>query len=305
MKIHNTTTTNMTNTVTQDSPRRLISPKPETRLSEVDGQELTEYLDQYELELDFNLEEATNDISTTTTTTTSTAGSTTSSMLSTPFGCFSTEELSKIKSLTEFMESLPEPPQKATEIVAEALQSMPMEKREQVVRDLYGVEDTIPNDPGTQHCLNHNHPVTIPTIKDANLLDSKLQEMEDHLQLLKATHRWNIKLAALEMAEAQNLPFTQDQKFRLKFLRCDRLDPIKAAGRFIRYFDWKFQLFSMEKLTKDIAFDDLTKEDQAMLKKGYIQRLPIRDRAGRAILVHVYNGQTYDSPESMVRFCWH
>ena len=112
---------------------------------------------------------------------------------------------------------------------------------------------------------------------------------------------WNLRLAAIDLAETKNRSYVEDPKFRLKFLRADRYDARKAAGRFIRFFDFKLELFGEEALARRITWNDLQPEDQAALKKGYLQRLPIRDRAGRAIFCSVYDGQEYDSVQSLAR----
>ena len=146
-------------------------------------------------------------------------------------------------------------------------------------------------------------PVTTQEEGGEAFLDQKLKEMNDKLVYLKKRNRWNLRILALELAEQQNLEYTKNRAFRLKFLRCDRFDVVSAAKRFIRYFDWKMELFGEEPLARDITIDDLTKEDRAMLKKGYFQRLPVRDRAGRPIITALFLGQQYDSPESFVSLC--
>lgn len=208
--------------------------------------------------------------------------------------------MEKIKSLPELLKSDPAP-KAAPQLIAECLQSLPMEERENIVRDLYGIEKVEATFSGTTNHVTGEYPITTQEEEDEKFLDQKLLEMDDHLKRIRKVNAWNLKLAALELAESQNLEYTQDRRFRLKFLRCDRFDPSRAAGRLIRFFDWKLELFGEAKLTRDITLDDLTKEDRAALKKGYFQRLPVRDRAGRAITVTILNGQVYESPESIAR----
>lgn len=201
----------------------------------------------------------------------------------------------------ELVDSLPQQ-KNANEIIAEALQSMSIEKRQEAVRQLYGIErasantSTVPNVGSTPVASMEE------LEKDPAFVDTKLQEMEQQLKQMKSAFGWNLKVAPLEIAETQNFEYTQSRLFRLKFLRCDRFDASLAAGRFIRYFDWKMELFGEESLARDIILSDLTKKEQATLKKGYMQRLPVRDRAGRAIFCSLLVGQHYDTPESMVRW---
>lgn len=184
---------------------------------------------------------------------------------------------------------------KAPQIIAETLQALPNEKREQIIRQIYG----IPNpSPSTSHVKNVS--TTVTNEEDENFLDGKLEEMEKEISRLKRSSSWNLRLAAIELAETQNLAYVQSRRFRLKFLRVVRFDVKAAALRFIKFFDIKLEVFGPNALARDITINDLTKEDKNMLKKGYMQRFPVRDRAGRAVYCMIQNGQGYDSPESMV-----
>ena len=111
-----------------------------------------------------------------------------------------------------------------------------------------------------------------------------------------------LQLAGIEMAERQDISYVRSPRLLLRFLRCDHWDATKAASRMIRFFDWKLELFGEANLARDICLQDLQPVDIKSLKKGYFQRFPERDRAGRAIWFTVYQGQTYDSIESLVRW---
>lgn len=216
------------------------------------------------------------------------------------YAYFSKEALAKISTIAELVGSLPEAPRKADDLIAEALQAMSLEDREKIVRELYGIEKVSANLSTASHVISEPVAIDEPD-NDPHFLDTKLQEMDNHVKRMKSGYGWNLKLAALELAESQNLAFTQNRRFRLQFLRCDRFNTTSAADRFVRYFDWKLELFGEECLTREITINDLPKEDQVGLKKGYLQRLPIRDRAGRSIVCAIFNGQTYQSPESVAR----
>lgn len=86
----------------------------------------------------------------------------------------------------------------------------------------------------------------------------------------------------------------------LKFLRSESFHVTKAADRMVRFFDLKLFLFGPALLCKEITMDDLSKDDRNTLKAGFIQVLPVRDRAGRAIIVLVPTFQTYKVAENMV-----
>lgn len=208
--------------------------------------------------------------------------------------------MEKIKTLPEIVSSM-EDLTAAPKLIAECLQKLPMEERENIVRELYGVEKAEATITATTNHVANGYSITTDEEEDEKFLDEKLLEMDNHLKRLRKANAWNLKLAALELAETQNLEYTQNKRFRLSFLRCDRFDPSRAAARFIRFFDWKLELFGEATLTRELTLNDLTKEDRAALKKGYYQRLPVRDRAGRAIMCTILNGQQYESPESVAR----
>jgi hypothetical protein len=52
-----------------------------------------------------------------------------------------------------------------------------------------------------------------------------------------------------------------------------------------RHFETKLELFGRGKLARDIQQDDLDKETIDALYSGYTQTLPLRDRAGRLVLI--------------------
>ena len=83
---------------------------------------------------------------------------------------------------------------------------------------------------------------------------------------------------AFETAERNFPNYCRSSDFRLRFLRTDNFHSKKAAGRMIRYFDFKKFLFGNEKLGTKISLEELHPEDIAFLKRGFMQILPSRDR---------------------------
>eukprot|EP00934_Nitzschia_sp_Nitz4_P004506 Nitzschia sp. Nitz4//scaffold85_size83877//77726//79490//NITZ4_005243-RA/size83877-augustus-gene-0.156-mRNA-1//1//CDS//3329559179//4496//frame0 len=179
--------------------------------------------------------------------------------------------------------------QRTTELIEEAFRALSIEEQERVTQDLVG----FPNQevPAKEE----------PLVDSPQFQTTQLDLFEKELQRLKARSSWSLQLVAIELAEQQNMAFVKDPAFRLRFLATDEWDASQAASRFIRYFDLKLELFGEAKLTKNITLDDLTPEDMKMFKKGYFQVLPQRDNAGRAILFGFYNGQVYETPESVAR----
>ncbi|KAL3920690.1 MAG: hypothetical protein SGILL_003131 [Bacillariaceae sp.] len=175
----------------------------------------------------------------------------------------------------------------AAQAIAETLAAMPAEQREEIIRGLYGISPT-----GS----------TTANEDDPAFIHEQLKEMDLQLNRIRTSSKtWTLRLAAFELAESQNRSYVEDPKLRLRFIRSERYDTLKAAARFIRFFDFKLELFGPEALTRRITWNDLKPAERDIVKKGYTQRLPIRDRAGRAIMCHVFNGQEYESAESLAR----
>jgi len=128
-------------------------------------------------------------------------------------------------------------------------------------------------------------------------VESSLQQLEIELDRIKHTHR---KAMAYRMAEEISPSYVQNEELRMKFLRCEKFDIQKTSERYIRYFDCKLYFFGQNKLCKDITLQDLDKDDLMALKAGYMQVLPVRDSAGRAVFVALPQLQTFKIPNNKV-----
>jgi hypothetical protein len=164
--------------------------------------------------------------------------------------------------------------------VANALKQMTLEDRENVYYGQHGVSEAIEEEP--------------------QMVTLRLKEMEAHLSRLKE-RRSGVPSEAFRLAESQSPEYVNDHEFRLQFLRTDSFNARKAAVRMIRYFDFKRLLFGDEKLCKDISMQDLTEDDMVVLRKGFMQALPFRDRAGRVVYIIFPSHEDYKDPKSLVR----
>eukprot|EP00980_Cylindrotheca_fusiformis_P020393 scaffold7414_cov116-Cylindrotheca_fusiformis.AAC.3 len=166
--------------------------------------------------------------------------------------------------------------------LAVAMNSLSSEDREFVLEELNGIAKTHPEDPAS--------------------LNQFLQEMEQHLMWLKQGTYY-------EVAEKMDFDYVTDRDFRIMFLRANRYvsngqqryDPKRAATQMKIFFDTKYMLFGKDKLVKDITLDDLDDDDKHCLQGGHLQVLPIRDRAGRVIVVNFRGGRKFKSVESKLR----
>jgi hypothetical protein len=152
------------------------------------------------------------------------------------------------------------PQEDADALLAKAMAAMSVEEREQSIFDIHGVSDVIHEEPG--------------------FVRAKLEDMEMELSKLTRGNK-----EAYMQAEAQNKEYVICHKFRLRFLRAESFNARLAAGRMVRFFDEKKKLFGPDKLTKEIKLRDLDKEDRKFLDSGIFQIVPLRDPAGRRIIV--------------------
>ncbi len=79
--------------------------------------------------------------------------------------------------------------------------------------------------------------------------------------------------------------FVDDGNFRLRFLRCELFNTEKAVLRFLNYLETSHQFFGEAALSRVVRIGDLPKSQIRLLRKGHVQLLPYRDRAGRCVVI--------------------
>lgn len=117
------------------------------------------------------------------------------------------------------------------------------------------------------------------TVEDAAFTDFALQELDHHLSCIKEGSTY-------EMAERMDPKYVHDRAFRVMFLRANEYNSKESAEQMLRWFDLKHELFGENKLTKEIALEDLSDNDIASLKRGGLQ-MAGRDRSGRQVFITV------------------
>jgi hypothetical protein len=142
-------------------------------------------------------------------------------------------------------------------LLARELNRLSMQEREQVLYDVHGVAEVMP--------------------EGSEFLSTRLTQLE--LELAKITEK-----TEYDQALMQDPNFVKNRNFRIRFLRAERFVAAEAAVRIVRHFQYKMELFGAGKLAKDIEIEDLDNEDIKVLESGSIQLLSVRDRAGRAIM---------------------
>jgi len=110
---------------------------------------------------------------------------------------------------------------------------------------------------------------------------------------------------AYRLALSRNPEYVRNPTFRLMFLRATEGDTKKAAKRLTRHFKTKMQLFGEDKLVHDIVLDDLSADDMEALMSGGFQVLKKPDAAGRSVLFGRYTSMKYKTTENILRALWY
>ena len=143
-------------------------------------------------------------------------------------------------------------------------------------------------------------------------VQEQLLQLDHEISLLKSKDKVEYEQALAMEKEANSNDgggrsegYVTSKSLRLSFLRTDRFNPKDAARRFVGHFKLKKELFGIESLCKDITINDLTSEEQDILKDGPYRFLPEKDHAGRYILFSRAANANFDKPESNVstNFC--
>ena len=77
--------------------------------------------------------------------------------------------------------------------------------------------------------------------------------------------------------------YVNSADLRTKFLRAELFDANKAALRFMNYLKFCHKYFGDIALMRPLRFEDLTKEEQEIMRTGHAQILSSRDRSGRLV----------------------
>lgn len=171
---------------------------------------------------------------------------------------------------------MPESFRDADSMIAQEMNKMSLKEREMAFFDVHGVSG--------ERSVE----------EDMEMVSRSLLELDT---IISQTRRKD----AYDMAESKNKDFVSDREFRLRFLRATEFNVSWAAEKLIKFFEMKLDVFGPDKLTKDITREDLDDDDIACLESGICQILPLRDRAGRAIVCWMSRLRAGTSVQSRVR----
>jgi hypothetical protein len=150
----------------------------------------------------------------------------------------------------------------SVQILSSQLNELTIEERSSALHDIHGVSDE-------------------KLDETPNMIQDKVQQMTLALNLSISNQRADNVWA---YRKAMELSREYVEGLKIGFLRVMHYDSKEAAARMIRFFSRKMDLFGEETLVCDIEFKDLTEYEQEALRKGLVQLLPIRNRAGRPVV---------------------
>jgi len=143
--------------------------------------------------------------------------------------------------------------------LAAEMNALSFEERHQMEEDIHGVADMIE--------------------ETETFIREKMDEMWAALDVMSET-----KKVAWDRAVFLRPSFAKDRSLHLMFLRAARFDIQRAAEALVMRFEWKKRLFGDDLLIHRITWQDLTPEDQAMVKSGFYHLIMDHDRTGRCTL---------------------
>jgi hypothetical protein len=137
------------------------------------------------------------------------------------------------------------------------------------------------------HCV-----ISLAVQETSAMVEDALEQLRQEASSLVGSDGGNIYVVAL----IGGSPYVQSRHFGLKFLRAEFFNVKLAARRMLNHLELLFKFYGSFALQRPLRFLDLTAEEENCIRKGPLQILPSRDKAGR--LVHVFQG----SMENVTQF---
>jgi hypothetical protein len=170
---------------------------------------------------------------------------------------------------------VPQPdPDAMSALVASELNQLSFEERRTVFEDIHGVTHIEEESP--------------------KLIQGLLAQLKEEMSRTRGR-------SAYDKALFLSPSYVNDPAFCLMFLRSEHYNVRLAAQRLVAHFNFKLEVFGVEKLAKKITWDDLSELDRQCVESGSTQLLPEKDRSGRTVLVFIQEFIKYDHIYSMVR----
>lgn len=164
------------------------------------------------------------------------------------------------------MPEYPPEPDKVDAFLLNAMLSLSVQDRNEITEEIHGVR-----------CLARD--------ETPELLEQSLSKMSTALEHIPPVE----KKAYSKSKELFPLTtYSIDRDFRLRMLRCELFDVLKASTRLVKYMDFVMEIFGQDRvelLERPIHLKDLEEEEETynFLRSGLLQLLSYRDRSGRRI----------------------
>lgn len=162
-------------------------------------------------------------------------------------------------------------------LLVEELNTLSLQERQEVEEEIHGVANE--------------------SKEDDQFVEEKLEEL--NLQINKIR-----KKPAYDFALFLCPAYVTDRAFCLMVLRSESFDVGLTAKRVVIYFEVKLELFGIDKLVRDITYEDLDEDDRANVE-GSHWWLKAKDSAGRCLFFVVQKAAPkYKHPRNFVRALW-
>jgi hypothetical protein len=126
-------------------------------------------------------------------------------------------------------------------------------------------------------------------------LHQSLSDLQRELDAMPYKSAYDKAQAYARQPSTAKTSYVNTTEFRLKFLRCELFDASTAAVRLTNYLDLIVELYGLFALQRKIQLTDFSKHELQILRAGYFQMLPFRDRSGRRVMCKVGDmGNQYD-----------
>mmetsp|Transcript_25093 Transcript_25093/g.69213 ORF Transcript_25093/g.69213 Transcript_25093/m.69213 type:complete len:439 (-) Transcript_25093:1688-3004(-) len=116
------------------------------------------------------------------------------------------------------------------------------------------------------------------------LLGLALQGLQRELDAIPYKPAYDRAQNYARLPQFAQTSYVNTNEFRLKFLRCELFDKRRAAVRLIKYLDLMVELYGMFAIQRKVTLKDFSKQEMQILRAGYCQLFPFRDRSGRRVM---------------------
>jgi hypothetical protein len=144
-----------------------------------------------------------------------------------------------------------------TDLAAE-LNALSAQERQALEEDIHGVADRIE--------------------ETEEFFQSILSQMREALDLIPSNLR-----QAWDRAVFLRPSLATDRQLHLVYLRALRFDAARAGASLVAYFEKKLKYFGEELLIQRITWQDLTEQEQQMVRTGHYRMIAWHERTGRGV----------------------